>query len=107
LTAEEYLAGTPLGAAVYATVVALLEELGEFEVRTSRSQLSFRRRRGFAYLWFPGRYLPHPGAELVLSIALPREVPSPRWKEIAHPAPRIWQHHLEIQTLGSGSEESP
>jgi hypothetical protein len=32
----------------------------------------------------------------VLSLALPREVPSPRFKQIAHPSSSVWMHHLEL-----------
>jgi hypothetical protein len=24
-------------------------------------------------------------------------VASPRWKEVVHPAPRTWMHHLELR----------
>jgi hypothetical protein len=65
----------------------LIETFEDVEVRTSRSQVAFRRRRGFAVLWRPGRYLAHPGAEVVLSILLERRVASPRWKEVVQPAP--------------------
>ncbi|HEY8699693.1 MAG TPA: DUF5655 domain-containing protein [Arthrobacter sp.] len=34
----------------------------------------------------------------ILSIALPRRVESPRFKEIVHPSPNIWMHHLELLT---------
>ena len=67
------------------------------EARTSRSQVAFRRRRGFAYLWLPGRYLARTGADVVLSIVLDRRDSSPRWKEVAHPAPTHWMHHLEVR----------
>jgi hypothetical protein len=45
----------------------------------------------------PGQYLRKSNAEVVLSIALGRFVQSPRFKEVAHPAPGQWMHHLEIQ----------
>jgi Domain of unknown function (DUF5655) len=66
------------------------------ELRTTKSQVAFRRRRGFAYLWLPGRYLTRPGADVVLSVVLGRRDGSPRWKEVAHPAPSHWIHHLEV-----------
>lgn len=61
----------------------------------TRSQVAFRCRRGFAYVWMPGRYLAHPSTEVVLSVALPRHVPSPRFKEVVHPTAQQWLHHLE------------
>ena len=42
------------------------------EVRTTKSQVAFRGRRAFAWLWRPGQYLAHPDAEIVLSLALAR-----------------------------------
>lgn len=74
----------------------MLAPVGTVEVRVSKSQIAFRRKRGFAYLWLPGRYLSRPGADLVLSIALGRHVESSRWKEVVEPAPGQWMHHLEI-----------
>jgi hypothetical protein len=65
------------------------------EVRVSRSQVSFRRRRGFAYLWRPGAYVKSE-VPVVLSLPLPYEAESPRFKEVAHPSPGIWMHHLEL-----------
>ncbi len=42
-------------------------------------------------------YLDRPQAEVVLSIALDRELTSPRIKEISHPGRGVWQHHLEVR----------
>ena len=95
-TVEEFFAGRPGAEAVYQAVRALVAACGPCAVRVGRSQVALRRRRGFAYLWLPGRWLAHPAGEVVLSIALPRELASPRFKEVAHPAPRVWMHHLEV-----------
>lgn len=65
------------------------------EVRVTKSQVSFRRRRGFAYLWRPGLYV-RSAVPVVMSLALPGEEASPRFKQIAHPSPRVWMHHLEL-----------
>jgi len=93
---EDLLGGHPVAAATYGVVRAALEASGPVEVRTSRSQVAFRRRRGFAYLWLPGQYLARPAADVVLSIALGRHDPSPRFKEVVHPTAKHWLHHLEI-----------
>lgn len=79
--------------------------MGAFEVRVSRSQVAFRRKRGFAHLWLPGQYLTHPGAEVVLSIALGRRVDSPRFKEVAHPSRLHWMHHLELHATSELDDE--
>jgi hypothetical protein len=99
-TEEGFFADSLLGLAVLAAVRdELTEAFDDVEVRTTRSQVAFRRRRGFAVLWRPGRYLANPGAEVVLSILLDRSASSPRWKEVVHPAPGRWQHHLEVHAV--------
>lgn len=102
---DEFFAGSRLGSAVFERVQSVLTRLGPVDVRVSKSQVAFHRRRGFAYLWLPGAYLEHPGAEVVLSIALEWECDSPRFKEIAHPASRIWQHHLELRDVTDLDDE--
>lgn len=82
--------------AAFDRVRRVLQALGPVTIRTSKSQVAFRRARGFAYLWLPGQYLAHPAADVVLSIALGRRDPSPRFKEVVHPSPQHWLHHLEL-----------
>jgi hypothetical protein len=103
--ADEFFAGRAKARAVFDHVRTILSELGPVEVRITRSQVAFRRRRGFAYLWMPGRYLRKPAAEVVLSIALGHEQRSPRFKQVVHPSPRIWMHHLEIHRPGDVDEQ--
>ena len=95
----EFFAGRPLGFAVYERVREVIDRLGHAEVRTTRSQVAFHRRRGFAWLWRPGQYLARPDADVVLSVALARRLRSPRFKEVVHPTPRVWMHHLEVQSV--------
>jgi hypothetical protein len=101
----EFFAGSPLGAAVFERVRAVLVFLGPFEVRVTTSQVAFRRRRAFAWLWLPGRYLEHPSAEVVLSLSLGRREESPRFKEVVHPAPAHWIHHLDIHAVTDVDDE--
>lgn len=93
---EDLLDGRQVAVSVFTKVRACLVDLGPLEVRTTKSQIAFRRRRGFAYLWLPGPYLKNPDAEVVLSIALGRHDRSERFKEVVHPAARHWMHHLEV-----------
>lgn len=102
---EAFFAGHPLSLAVYETVRSMLATIGPADVRTTRSQVSFRRRRGFAYLWLPGRWLTRPAAEVVLSLALGRRDESPRFKDIVHPARDVWMHHLEVHGLDELDDE--
>lgn len=58
--------------------------------------MAFRRRKGFAYLWRPGMYVKSE-VPAVLSIGLPHEVRSSRFKSVVHPSPGVWMHHLELR----------
>ena len=84
---------------------SVLDGLGTVEVRTSKSQVAFRGKRGFAFLWLPGQYLATPTTEVVLSIALGRQDPSTRFKQVVHPAPAHWMHHLEVHDVGDIDDE--
>lgn len=94
--AESFFAGHPDAQAVATAVRRAVDDVGPHDVRVSRSQVAFRRRTGFAYLWRPGQYVSS-DVPAVLSIALPREVVSRRWKEVVHPTARAWMHHLELR----------
>ncbi len=95
---EELFAGIPLGPAVLDRIRQALARFEPLDVRTSHSQVALRRRHGFAYVWPPGRYLARPGADVVLSIALGRRDPSPRFKEVVQVSSRHWMHHLEVRS---------
>lgn len=97
---EDVLAGNPLALAAFERVRTIVATFGPVDVRASKSQVAFRRRRAFAFVWVPGRYLARPEADAVVSIALTRHDPSPRWKQVAHPSARIWVHHLEVHAIG-------
>ncbi len=103
--AAEFLSGHAVAQAVLDRVDAILAAESGVEIRVSKSQIAFRRRHGFAYLWLPGQYLAHPAVEVVLSIALGRADPSPRFKSVAHPAPAHWSHHLEVRDPSEVDDE--
>lgn len=94
---EQFFVGHPEGTAVARAVVRAIEALGPHDVRVSRSQVAFRRRVGFAYLWRPGQYV-RSEVPVVLSVALPRQDTSLRWKQVVHPSPGVWMHHLELHS---------
>ena len=78
--------------------------IGEAEVQVTKSQIAFRRRRGFAYVWRPGQYVKNE-VPAVLSIGLPRKVASGRFKEVAHPSAKVWMHHLELSDAAQLDDE--
>jgi hypothetical protein len=96
---DAFYAGHPLARAVHDRVTAMIASIGPAEIRVSKSQVAFRRRRGFAYIWVPGQYVSNPTADVVLSIATPELLESDRWKEVVRPAPTTWMHHLEVRSI--------
>ncbi len=80
---------------LYREVRDAVAAIGEADVQVTKSQIAFRRRRGFAYVWRPGQYVTS-DVPAVLSIALSREVSSHRFKSVAHPSTKVWMHHIEL-----------
>lgn len=79
--AAELIQGFPEGAAILHAVQEAVSTLSETTMKVTKSQVAFRRRRGFAYVWRPGQYI-NSDVPAVLSIALPRELRSDRIKEL-------------------------
>lgn len=101
---EDLFEGFPEVVAILRRVQRAVLTIGEASVAVSKSQVAFRRRRGFAYVWRPGQYI-HSDVPAVLSIALPHEVRSDRFKEVVHPSTNVWMHHLELHTPSQIDDE--
>ena len=69
---EDFFHDAPLGRSVYDELVRLVDGLGPATARITKSQVAFRRRGGFCWVWLPPMYLSHPGADVVVSVALDR-----------------------------------
>ncbi|MDF1522473.1 MAG: DUF5655 domain-containing protein [Trueperaceae bacterium] len=95
---DAFFAGRPASRALFDAVRACVEAIGPFELRTSTSQVAFRRRVGFAYAWVPGDYV-RSDVPLVLTVGLRRRDPSPRWKQVVEPRPGRFTHHLELRAV--------
>lgn len=92
---QELFDGYPDGLAICRRVQQVLSAFADVSVAVTKSQVAFRHRKAFAFVWRPGQYVSS-GVPAVLSISLPFEITSDRFKEIAHPAPKVWMHHLEL-----------
>lgn len=93
---EAFFEGQLEARGLFESLRALVETVGLFELRVTKSQVAFRRRRAFAWAWRPGQYLHGQVAPLVLTVALPAWDESPRWKQVVEPAPGRFTHHLEL-----------
>lgn len=96
MTVESFFEGQPKALRLFEAVRQAVEAIGPAEMKVSRSQIAFRRRRNFAIVWRPEQYLKWPAAPLVLTLSFRERQPSPRWKEITEAAPGRFTHHLEL-----------
>jgi len=103
-TPEELFSGHRLGLALYRAVASVVEAFGEVEQRATKSQVAFRSKRGFAYVWRPGQYV-NSDVPAVLSIAFPRELESPRVKAVVQVSQHLWMHHLELAAVADIDDE--
>ena len=83
---------------IFLAVRRAVGQLGRSNVRVSKSQIAFRRRKNFALVWSPRQYLRGKNAPLVLTVLLTTRIDSPRWKEVVEPAPGHFTHHLELHS---------
>ncbi len=102
---DEFFDGHPDSRALFELVRQAIESIGPAEMGVSKSQISWRRRINFAFVWMPGMYLKRSTVPLVLTVDLRRRDPSPRWKEVVEPYPGRFTHHLELRSEAQIDEE--
>jgi hypothetical protein len=99
MTLDEYFNGFDDSRRIFDALHGAVFELGAVELRVTKSQAAFYRRRAFAWAWMPGKELGRKNlAPLVLTVALHQRDASLRWKEIVEPAPGRFTHHLELRS---------
>lgn len=96
MTLDKFFGDNLLSKRLFDVIRELVESLGDVDIRVTKSQIAFRRRRAFAWVWMPGQYLTGNVAPLVLTVSLPWRDASPRWKEIVEPSPGRFTHHVEL-----------
>lgn len=94
-TPEAFFDGCPAGLLLYRAVAREVAAIGEADVHVTKSQIAFRRRHGFAYVWRPAQYVKS-DVPAVLSVALPHEVVSSRCKSVLQVSRDRWMHHIEL-----------
>ncbi len=98
MTLEEFFAGHDDSRQIFKAVRKAVQAVGPCDMRVSKSQVAFRRRTGFAFVWMPVMYLKRGDVPLVLTVGLRHRDESPRWKEIVEPAQGRFTHHLELRS---------
>jgi hypothetical protein len=99
MTLDDFFQGYERCRPIYAAIQGVLNGIGYAEIRPSKSQIAFKRKKAFAWVWIPGKILRGKVAPLVLSISLNYRDPAERWKEIVEPAPGRFMHHLELYNV--------
>jgi len=96
MAVDEFFEGYERSRRLFKVVQRTISAMGAAELRVTKSQIAFCRRRAFAWVWIPGKYLRGRVAPLVLTFAFDRRDPSPRWKEIVRTERGRYTHHLEL-----------
>ena len=100
MTLDEFFQGYDESRQLFDSVCEMLANIGSTEMRISKSQIAFWRRKSVARVWIPARYLKRDVAPLVLTLGFDHRDPSGRWKEIVEPVPGRFTHHLELRSKG-------
>lgn len=105
MTLEQFFAGHDDSQHIFEAVRRVVATIGWAQLRVGKSQVAFRRRKAFAWAWMPSMYLRGVHPLLVLTVALRRRDPSPRWKEVVEPYPARFIHHLELRSSAEIDDE--
>ena len=105
VTLDDFFAGQPDSRRIFDALRTAIDAIGPAEVRVTKSQVAFRRRRAFAWAWMPGAYLRGQVAPLVLTLSFRQREPSPRWKEVVESYPGRFTHHLELRSTAEIDDE--
>jgi hypothetical protein len=96
---DEFFRGFDESRPLFDAINQMIDSIGPAQMRVTRSQIVYRRRKAFAWLWTPARYLKRNAAPLVLTLGFRHRDTSPRWKEIVEPKPGYFTHHLGLYSI--------
>jgi len=84
----------------------ILSRFENVSVEICKTQISFKSKKGFAYVWLPVRKMKNrPNCYLVLSFGLDKRIQSPRILESVETYKDRWMHHLIIENQGEIDDE--
>lgn len=105
MTVDEFFEGQAESRQIFEALNNLVKTFGDIESQVTKSQVAFRRRKAFAWIWMPSKYLHRKVAPLVLTLSFGNRNPSPRWKQIVEPYPGRFTHHLELYSVTEIDDE--
>ncbi|MGE0058640.1 MAG: DUF5655 domain-containing protein [Dehalococcoidia bacterium] len=102
MTETTIFVGVPRAEALYEVVRAYIESLGgDVRVEPKRTQISFKAKTGFAYVWRPQVWgIKRPEDSIVLSFDAGRKIEDARIEESTEARPGRWVHHVLIEKKG-------
>ncbi|MGB4590511.1 MAG: DUF5655 domain-containing protein [Clostridiaceae bacterium] len=84
----------------------ILEKFNGTSIEIKKTQITFKAKRGFAYVWLPvSKMKNRPEYYLVLSFGLDKRIESPRIVESVETYKNRWMHHLVIEKSGEIDDE--
>ena len=105
ITLDDFFLNHAPARVLYDAVLVVVNSMGGSDIHVTKSQIAFRRKKAFAWVWIPGMYLRGKSAPLVLTLSFRSRNPSPRWKEVVEPYPGRFTHHLELYAPEDVDEE--
>jgi len=70
--------------------------IGPVDIRSTTSEVAFRRRSGEAFAWVPHMYRRKGGLPLTLTVGLRRRDRSPRWAQVVEGSAGRFEHDLPL-----------
>ncbi|MBN2013585.1 MAG: hypothetical protein JW778_00245 [Candidatus Altiarchaeota archaeon] len=75
-----------------------IESLGSVEIEAAKTQVSFKRKNRFAWVWLPQTWTKkRPPESVTLTFSLPRQIKDERIAEAVEPRPRRWTHQIVLE----------
>jgi hypothetical protein len=102
---EAFFAPYPHGLPLLARLRKVLQSFGPVEVNATKTQVSFRARRRFAWLWVPQMALKRGPPDVFLAFGLPYRAASRRIKESVEVRAGLWVHHLRLGSADDLDDE--
>jgi predicted transport protein len=76
----------------------ILERFEDVSIEIKKTQITFKAKRGFVYVWLPIRKIKNrPAYYVVLSFGLDKRIESSRIAESVETFKNRWMHHLIIE----------
>ena len=105
-TIEELFVDKPVQLKLFQYIERFIESLGRVEIKVSKTQVAFKNKKQFAWVWLP---MPsdkkRPPKSIVLSFSLGKPVDNPQIVQVVEPYPGRWMHHVIIQDNTDINEE--